>query len=260
MQPFWVDSSAAFAWLRSAVVACRSPSAAALDCPAAALSAFSSPKSLVSVAFRSSRACFSKAKWCCAPTSDFRSSLKWPSALSFKSSNTFKMPLLCVVYTAAAGAPASSPSSSSACCDWTKASNLPLSATEIAVASTSTLRDCRALCILLPPTCTSASGFFLTSSAMMSMARPRVSITLSSSLSPLTKSAASRFRIWVAFVSSPVVAAIAATRSSTFESATSICELRSVILASSFSFWAVASLISKPFCFETSAHHFEYSS
>mmetsp|Transcript_83712 Transcript_83712/g.115457 ORF Transcript_83712/g.115457 Transcript_83712/m.115457 type:complete len:243 (-) Transcript_83712:33-761(-) len=88
-------ASSSFAWARAFTVLSRSPSAVALPSSAAALAAFSSDRSLLSAATWSSRDCFSIAKLCFEFVSALRRSLSWPSAFSFRSSSTSRMPPLC---------------------------------------------------------------------------------------------------------------------------------------------------------------------
>ena len=186
----------------------------------------------------SSKDCWSIWKLWLAVVSVWQASASCDSAFDFKSSQVSTMDPLWLLYTDAAGAPATSMSSvSSEFCEFcTSAVSLVASAELIDDACTMTLRASRTLvalcnCIIEDPPFISFS--------MMAIALPNVSITSNNSCCDFSKSACSFARIAAAaFKSASVVAALPARSSilvwrDSLEAPSSECQITRLRLAPS---------------------------
>mmetsp|Transcript_3942 Transcript_3942/g.11517 ORF Transcript_3942/g.11517 Transcript_3942/m.11517 type:complete len:201 (+) Transcript_3942:1522-2124(+) len=171
------------------------------------------------------------------------------------SSRTSRMLELCDLYAAAAGAPRSSSSPPELCWDCTMESSFCLSALGKAAASTTEPSDLRSLSTLEMSICANEAGFLAISRSIATMARPMVSTTSASSASLAPKFADSFSRTCVALLRSASSVEMLPASSSILASAASSSLVDLVMAASSFSFLAVAVLISKPLLADASSHH-----
>mmetsp|Transcript_72749 Transcript_72749/g.187704 ORF Transcript_72749/g.187704 Transcript_72749/m.187704 type:complete len:351 (-) Transcript_72749:16-1068(-) len=239
-------------------VTSRSPSAVDLVSPCEASAFFVAARSFSAylISSRSDWAIISKA--CLLDISLVRASSSCSLALSRRFSSASMMPPPWPLYTAAAGAPTSSLSSSSLLSPFcTSAVSFAASCEPIMEASTMALRACiRPLAFW---TCTIAAPCFFISRSRMPMARSMVLMMSMDSFSATAKSATSFSRMLVAaFRSASLVPMLAASSSILADAAdASAVELSIVAFSSSTS--ALPVLISKPTFRERSSHHSEYS-
>mmetsp|Transcript_55992 Transcript_55992/g.155929 ORF Transcript_55992/g.155929 Transcript_55992/m.155929 type:complete len:214 (-) Transcript_55992:193-834(-) len=179
------------------------------------------------------------------------------SALALRSSSTSMMPLLCDLYAAGSGAPASSSSDWSCAC--TNATRVFLSAVATPAASTMELRAPTRFVMLEASTCMKAAGFLAISFEMMLIALPRVSMASMSSPSFDENSPASFSRITVASVKSLVCVAMLATSSSILPSDTEMSLVSLPMDASRSAFLDSPDLISFRLLLAASSHQLVYS-
>mmetsp|Transcript_85127 Transcript_85127/g.241026 ORF Transcript_85127/g.241026 Transcript_85127/m.241026 type:complete len:228 (+) Transcript_85127:921-1604(+) len=196
-------------------------------------------------------------KLCLVFDSAFRRSDSSFSALALRSSSTSMMPLLCDLYAAGSGAPASSSSDWSCAC--TNATRVFLSAVATPAASTMELRAPTRFVMLEASTCMKAAGFLAISFEMMLIALPRVSMASMSSPSFDENSPASFSRITVASVKSLVCVAMLATSSSILPSDTEMSLVSLPMDASRSAFLDSPDLISFRLLLAASSHQLVYS-
>mmetsp|Transcript_73004 Transcript_73004/g.126617 ORF Transcript_73004/g.126617 Transcript_73004/m.126617 type:complete len:235 (+) Transcript_73004:1498-2202(+) len=172
---------------------------------------------------------------------------------------TSKMLVLCVLYTAAAGA-ANSPSSASAP-DWacTSATNFCWSPLGKAAASTTAVRDLIIISTLPVSTCSNAAGFLAISRSKMVKARDKTSIESTSSASLALNVLSSFPRTAVASFRSVSSWEIDEANPSIFELTASMLAVILPMVASRSSFDASPVSMSKPRSVLFSLHHAAYS-
>mmetsp|Transcript_13225 Transcript_13225/g.35822 ORF Transcript_13225/g.35822 Transcript_13225/m.35822 type:complete len:260 (+) Transcript_13225:1484-2263(+) len=196
-------------------------------------------------------------KLCLVFDSAFRRSDSSFSALALRSSSTSMMPLLCDLYAAGSGAPASSSSDWSCAC--TNATRVFLSAVATPAASTMELRAPTRFVMLEASTCMKAAGFLAISFSMMPIARVTASTVSTSSASASSNSFASFSRTRVASLSSSSAFAIFPARSSIAPSDASMSLAAFSMVAFSSSTLVLAVLMTYCCCFVVSSHHSSYS-